>query len=89
MCALSVEQIEQIAREITVQIVDTQNFTNSVSGLIIKQTGNTYTALTVQHVVKSGKKGITLSNKIRHLANLLLKVDLNQVSITSRREKYF
>lgn len=53
---LSASAIEKIAQDITVKIVNTQNSTDSGSGIIIKRSENTYTVLTAYHVVKSGQK---------------------------------
>ncbi|MBW4615007.1 MAG: serine protease [Desmonostoc vinosum HA7617-LM4] len=61
--SLSMQEIEQIAREITVQIVDNQNSSISGSGVIIKHSGKIYTVLTTYHVVKDGKKQIFTSDK--------------------------
>ncbi len=61
--ALTSQEVEKIAREITVQIVDSQNPRNTGSGVIIKQTGNTYTVITAYHVVKAGKKQIITPDK--------------------------
>ncbi|MDF5707988.1 MAG: trypsin-like peptidase domain-containing protein, partial [Nostoc sp. S4] len=53
---LSASAIEKIAQDITVKIVNTQNSTDSGSGILIKHSGNTYIVLTAYHVVKSGQK---------------------------------
>jgi tetratricopeptide (TPR) repeat protein len=53
---LSAPEIEKIATGITVKIVNTQNSTDSGSGIIIKGSGNNYTVLTAYHVVRSGQK---------------------------------
>ncbi len=53
---LSASAIEKIAQDITVKIVNTQNSTDSGSGIIIKRSENTYSVLTAYHVVKSGQK---------------------------------
>ena len=60
---LSATEVEKIAREITVQIVDSQNPNFAGSGIIIKRTGNVYTVLTARHVVKEGKKQIITPDK--------------------------
>ncbi|WP_315790608.1 hypothetical protein [Fischerella sp. JS2] len=52
--ALSQQEVEQIGREITVWIVNTQDPTVSGSGVLIKHSGDTYTVLTAYHVVKDG-----------------------------------
>ncbi|AFZ00023.1 S1 family peptidase [Calothrix sp. PCC 6303] len=54
IAAISAVDINKIATAITVKIIDAENPTNSGSGVIIKQTGNTYTVLTALHVVKKG-----------------------------------
>jgi V8-like Glu-specific endopeptidase len=61
--AISQQEVEQIARAITVQIVDAQNPYSSGSGVIIKQVGNTYTVITSYHVVKGGNKNIITPDK--------------------------
>ncbi|BAY27619.1 tetratricopeptide TPR_2 repeat protein [Calothrix sp. NIES-2100] len=53
---LSAPEIEKIATEITVKIVNTQKSTDSGSGIIIKRSGNSYTVITAYHVVRSGQK---------------------------------
>ncbi|MGI2905727.1 tetratricopeptide repeat-containing S1 family peptidase, partial [Tolypothrix sp. VBCCA 56010] len=60
---LPASEIEKIGREITVQIVDSQNPSFAGSGIIIKHTGNVYTVLTARHVAKGGKKQIITSDK--------------------------
>ncbi|MBD0264966.1 MAG: serine protease, partial [Tolypothrix sp. Co-bin9] len=79
--SLSPSEVEKIAREISVQIVDTQNPSYAGSGIIIKQSDNTYTVLTAGHVVKKGKKQIITPDKqtypiknIKPLQNLDLAV---------------
>ncbi|PLZ81217.1 hypothetical protein CEN44_28815 [Fischerella muscicola CCMEE 5323] len=54
--ALSSQEVENIGREITVRIVDSQNPIVSGSGVLIKHSGNTYTILTAYHVVKDSSK---------------------------------
>jgi tetratricopeptide (TPR) repeat protein len=66
---LSASEVEKIAREITVQIVDSQNPSFAGSGIIIKQTGNTYTVLTARHVAKEGKKQIITPDKQTYQIN--------------------
>jgi Flp pilus assembly protein TadD len=61
--ALSQQEVETIAKQITVQIVDNQNPSIAGSGVIIKQAGNIYTAITAYHVVKAGKKNIIMPDK--------------------------
>jgi V8-like Glu-specific endopeptidase len=61
--AVSQQEVEKIAQQITVQIVDSQNPRNSGSGVIIKQTGNTYTVITAYHVVSEGKKNLITPDK--------------------------
>lgn len=60
---LSASEVEKIAREITVQIVDSQNPSFAGSKIIIKQIGNVYTVLTAGHVVREGKKQIITPDK--------------------------
>jgi tetratricopeptide (TPR) repeat protein len=60
---LSASEVEKIAREITVQVVDSENPNFAGSGTIIKHTGNTYTVLTAGHVAKGGKKQIITPDK--------------------------
>ncbi len=79
--ALSALEVEKIAREITVRIVDSENPNFAGSGTIIKHTGNTYTVLTAGHVAKGGKKQIITPDKesyqiknIKPLPNLDLAV---------------
>ncbi|MCL6753541.1 trypsin-like peptidase domain-containing protein, partial [Nostoc sp. CCCryo 231-06] len=72
---LSASAIEKIAEDITVRIVNTQNSTDSGSGIIIKRSENTYTVLTAYHVVKSGQKYKILtpdgqSNSIKSMKRL-------------------
>ncbi|AKG22130.1 tetratricopeptide repeat-containing S1 family peptidase [Calothrix sp. 336/3] len=55
--ALSPSQVEQIGREITVRIVNSQNSSDSGSGVIIRRSGNIYTLLTAYHVVKNTTSG--------------------------------
>jgi tetratricopeptide (TPR) repeat protein len=50
--AISQQEVEKIAQQITVQILPDQNLYQAGSGVIIKQTGNTYTVITAYHVVK-------------------------------------
>lgn len=54
--ALSSQEVENIGREITVRIVDSQNPIVSGSGVLIKHSGNTYTIVTAYHVVKDSSK---------------------------------
>jgi S1-C subfamily serine protease len=61
--AISQQEIQTIAQQITVQIVDPENPRNSGSGVIIKQTGNTYTVITAYHVVNEGKKNLITPDK--------------------------
>jgi Flp pilus assembly protein TadD/V8-like Glu-specific endopeptidase len=90
VAALSAVDINKIATGITVRIVDAENPINSGSGVIIKQTGNTYTVLTALHVVKEGKKTlITADDKNYPLKNIkpLPDVDL-AIAEFSSNQKY-
>jgi tetratricopeptide (TPR) repeat protein len=78
---LSASEVEKIAREITVQIVDSENPSFAGSGILINRSNNTYTLLTADHVVKKGKKQIITPDKqsyqiknIKPLRNLDLAV---------------
>jgi tetratricopeptide (TPR) repeat protein len=90
VAALSAVDINKIATGITVRIVDAENPIDSGSGVIIKQTGNTYTVLTALHVVKEGKKTlITADDKSYPLKNIkpLPDVDL-AIAEFSSNQKY-
>jgi tetratricopeptide (TPR) repeat protein len=85
--ALSTPQIEKIAKDITVRIVNSQNPLDSGSGIIIKRSSNTYTVLTAYHVVKNGQKYQILtpngqSNQINSVKPLP-ETDLAVVEFTS------
>jgi tetratricopeptide (TPR) repeat protein len=89
--ALSATDIDKIATAITVKIVDVANPGDSGSGVIIKQTGNTYTVLTAFHVVQNGAKNlVTPDEQIYRLKNvkpLPDKVDL-AIAEFSSNQKY-
>jgi tetratricopeptide (TPR) repeat protein/V8-like Glu-specific endopeptidase len=90
VAALSAVDINKIATGITVKIVDADNSFDSGSGVIIKQTGNTYTVLTALHVVKEGKKTLTTADdKSYPLKNIkpLPDVDL-AIAEFSSNQKY-
>ncbi|MBW4480435.1 MAG: tetratricopeptide repeat protein [Tolypothrix brevis GSE-NOS-MK-07-07A] len=63
---LSASEVEDIAREITVQIVDSENPSLAGSGILVNRSNNTYTLLTADHVVKRGKKQIITPDKQSH-----------------------
>jgi tetratricopeptide (TPR) repeat protein len=89
VAALSAVDINKIATGITVKIIDTANPFDSGSGVIIKQTGNTYTVITALHVVKEGKKTLTTSDdKSYPLKNIkpLPDVDLAIVEFSSNQK---
>jgi hypothetical protein len=48
--ALSPREVNQIAKEITVRIINSSNLSKGGSGVIIKRSNNTYTLLTAYHV---------------------------------------
>jgi tetratricopeptide (TPR) repeat protein len=88
--ALSQQEVEQIGREITVRIVDTQNPTVSGSGVLIKHSGDTYTVLTAYHVVKDGGKyeiitPDTQTNQVKSVKRLP-DVDLAVVEFSSSKD---
>ncbi|BAU08523.1 tetratricopeptide repeat-containing S1 family peptidase [Fischerella sp. NIES-3754] len=88
--ALSQQEVEQIAREITVRIVDTQDPTVSGSGVLIKHSGDTYTVLTAYHVVKDGGKyevitPDTQTNQVKSVKRLP-DVDLAVVEFSSSKD---
>ncbi|OKH16176.1 hypothetical protein NIES592_00400 [Fischerella major NIES-592] len=88
--ALSQQEVEQIAREITVRIVDTQDPTVSGSGVLIKHSGDTYTVLTAYHVVKDGGKyevitPDTQTNRVKSVKRLP-DVDLAVVEFSSSKD---
>ncbi|KOP27673.1 hypothetical protein AMR41_04085, partial [Hapalosiphon sp. MRB220] len=88
--ALSQQQVEQIGREITVRIVDTQDPTVSGSGVLIKHSGDTYTVLTAYHVVKDGGKyeimtPDTQTNRVKSVKRLP-DVDLAVVEFSSSKD---
>jgi tetratricopeptide (TPR) repeat protein len=91
--ALSAQEVENIGKEITLQIVDSQNPTVAGSGVIIKRSGNTYTVLTAYHVVKDGKKYqiITPDKKINQINSVkpLPKADLAVVEFSSNNTYKF
>jgi tetratricopeptide (TPR) repeat protein len=91
VAALSPVDINKIATGISVRIVDAENSFNSGSGVIIKQTGNTYTVLTAYHVVdrEARRNLITPDDKSYPLKNIkrLPDVDLAIVEFSSN-EKY-
>jgi tetratricopeptide (TPR) repeat protein/V8-like Glu-specific endopeptidase len=73
---LTAQEVEQIGKEITVRIVDSQNPTNSGSGVIIKRAGNNYTVLTAGHVVKDATKyQIILPDKQSYALNNIKPLD--------------
>ncbi|AFZ04430.1 Tetratricopeptide TPR_1 repeat-containing protein [Calothrix sp. PCC 6303] len=87
--AITQQEVEQIAQQITVQIVDAQNSYNSGSGVIIKQVGNTYTVITSYHVVDRGKKNIITPDKQSYqIKNIkqLNKLDLAVVEFSSNQK---
>jgi tetratricopeptide (TPR) repeat protein len=90
VAALSAVDINKIATGITVKIVDAENPINSGSGVIIKQTGNTYTVLTALHVIKEGKKNlITPDDKSYPLKNIKPLPDLDlAIAEFSSNQKY-
>jgi tetratricopeptide (TPR) repeat protein len=85
VAAISAVDIDKIATGITVKIIDAENRGDSGSGVIIKQTGNTYTVLTALHVVvkKNGVinaatiKLITPDGKSYQLKNIKPLADKN------------
>jgi tetratricopeptide (TPR) repeat protein len=87
--AISQQEVEQIAQQITVQIVDAQNSYDSGSGVIIKQVGNTYTVITAYHVVDRGTKNIIAPDKqsyqIKNIKQLKGK-DLAVVEFSSNQK---
>ena len=86
---LSATEVEKIAREITVQIVDSQNPSFAGSGIIIKQTANVYTVLTAGHVVREGKKQIITPDKQTYQiknVKLLQGLDLAVVEFNSNQK---
>ncbi len=88
--ALSQQQVEQIGKEITVRIVDTQDPTVSGSGVLIKHSGDTYTVLTAYHVVKDGGKyeimtPDTQTNQVKSVKRLP-DVDLAVVEFSSSKD---
>ncbi|MBW4573164.1 MAG: serine protease [Tolypothrix carrinoi HA7290-LM1] len=86
---LSATEVEKIGREITVQIVDSQNPSFAGSGIIIKQIGNVYTVLTAGHVVKEGKKQIITPDKQSYqIKNIkpLQSLDLAVVEFNSNQK---
>jgi Flp pilus assembly protein TadD len=86
--ALSQQEVETIAKQITVQIVDNQNPSIAGSGVIIKQAGNIYTAITAYHVVKAGKKNIIMpDNQSYQIRNIkpLKGSDLAVVELSSSK----
>ncbi len=88
--ALSSQQVEQIGKEITVRIVDSQNPTVSGSGVLIKHSGNTYTVLTAYHVVKdAGKYEIITPDTQTHQVKSVKRlpnVDLAVVEFSSSKD---
>ncbi|MFB2768251.1 tetratricopeptide repeat-containing serine protease family protein [Pelatocladus sp. BLCC-F211] len=87
--ALSGQEVESIGREITVRIVDSQNPVATGSGVIIKQSSNTYTVLTAYHVVKDDSKYEIItpdqqSNQIKSVKHLS-GVDLAVVEFSSSK----
>jgi S1-C subfamily serine protease len=91
VAALSAVDIDKIATGITVKIVNAENSYDSGSGVIIKQTGNTYTVLTSYHVIsREGRRNlITPDDKSYPLKNIkpLPDVDL-AIAEFSSNEKY-
>jgi tetratricopeptide (TPR) repeat protein len=91
--ALSAQEVENIGKEITLQIVDSQNPTIAGSGVLIKRSGNSYTVLTAYHVVKDGKKYqiITPDKKINQINSVkrLPKADLAVVEFSSNNTYKF
>ncbi|WP_337885667.1 tetratricopeptide repeat-containing serine protease family protein [Fischerella thermalis] len=88
--AISPQEVEKIARDITVRIVDSQNPTNAGSGIIVKRSGNTYTVLTAYHVVKGDKKYQIFTpdgqnNPIQSVKRLGKEIDLAVVEFSSSK----
>jgi tetratricopeptide (TPR) repeat protein len=90
VAALSAVDINKIATGITVRIVNAENPFDSGSGVIIKQTGNTYTVLTAYHVIarEDRRNLITPDDKSYPLKNIkrLPDVDLAIVEFTSNQK---
>ncbi|RAM48115.1 MAG: hypothetical protein C6Y22_29610, partial [Hapalosiphonaceae cyanobacterium JJU2] len=88
--ALSQQEVEQISREITVRIVDSQNPNLAGSGVLIKRSGDTYTVLTAYHVVKDGGKYeiITPDTQTHQVKSVkrLPDVDLAVVEFSSSKD---
>jgi tetratricopeptide (TPR) repeat protein len=91
VAALSAVDINKIATGITVRIVNAENPFDSGSGVIIKQTGNTYTVLTAYHVIarEDRRNLITPDDKNYPLKNIkpLPDVDL-AIAEFSSNQKY-
>jgi tetratricopeptide (TPR) repeat protein len=88
VAALSPQNIEKTAREITLRIVDSQNPSISGSGVILKKSGNIYTAITAYHVVKEDQKNIITPDKEVHpiqKVKLLAGLDLALVEFQSSK----
>jgi tetratricopeptide (TPR) repeat protein len=87
--AISQQEVEKIAQQITVQILDPQNPRNSGSGVIIKQAANTYTVITSYHVVSDGTKNLITPDKQSYqVKNVrrLQKLDLAVVEFSSDKK---
>jgi tetratricopeptide (TPR) repeat protein len=91
--ATSQQEVEKIAQQITVQIVDAQDPYKSGSGVIIKQVGNTYTVITAYHVVDRGTKKLITPDKqsyqiknIKQLNEKDQKKDLAIVEFSSNQK---
>jgi Tfp pilus assembly protein PilF len=90
IAAPSAADVNKIATGITVRIVDAGTPSNSGSGVIIKQTGNTYTVLTALHVAKDGTKNlIAPDDKSYPLKNIKPLPDLDlAIAEFSSNQKY-
>lgn len=88
VATLSAQNIETTAREITLRIVDSQNPSIAGSGVILKKSGNLYTAITAYHVVQDGQKNIITPDKATHSirkVKLLQGLDLALVEFQSNK----